>query len=233
MAIHIALLITLIETLVLSVVLMTWAKQVQGSRLLVIFLLGVAAWIVGNELPNWFGIEAAPVGVLFLSSLPLTSAAFLHFCVIFCQVPLNRGWIRAAYAIAVLATVQSLIRWPGEFKHFPPFTGVEWVVVPNAAGWTSSVTWGLLAAGGILVLALGWWREPSAQRRRQIAAVAVSCGWGLFAISSYVFAALEIAVYPWQVLAAPAYPIIWSTASCVTGCLWPTSGRGAHWPRPC
>ena len=208
MAIHIALLITLIETLVLSVVLMTWAKQVQGSRLLVIFLLGVAAWIVGNELPNWFGIEAAPVGVLFLSSLPLTSAAFLHFCVIFCQVPLNRGWIRAAYAIAVLATVQSLIRWPGEFKHFPPFTGVEWVVVPNAAGWTSSVTWGLLAAGGILVLALGWWREPSAQRRRQIAAVAVSCGWGLFAISSYVFAALEIAVYPWQVLAAPAYPII-------------------------
>lgn len=86
MAIHIALLITLIETLVLSVVLMTWAKQVQGSRLLVIFLLGVAAWIVGNELPNWFGIEAAPVGVLFLSSLPLTSAAFLHFCVIFCQV---------------------------------------------------------------------------------------------------------------------------------------------------
>jgi len=95
MAIHIALLITLIETLALSAVLMTWAKQVQGARLLVIFLLGVAAWIMGNELPNWVGIEAAPAAMWLLSSLPLTSAAFVHFCVIFCEVRLRlAGYLR-------------------------------------------------------------------------------------------------------------------------------------------
>ena len=207
MLIHIALLLTLIETLALSAVLMNWARQVQGARLLVIFLLGVAAWIVGNELPNWAGIETAPVAMLLLSSLPLTSAAFLHFCVIFCEVAIRPGWMRLAYAMAGLATVQSLVGWPGEFKHFPPFTGVEWVVVPNIHGWISSIAWVVLAAGGMLALAVGWW-HASSQRRRQIAAVAVSCGWGLMAMSGYLFAALDIPVYPWQVLAAPAYPVI-------------------------
>ena len=208
MAIHIALLITLIETLALSAVLMNWARQVQGARLLVVFLLGVAAWIVGNELPNWAGIETAPVAMVLLSSLPLTSAAFLHFCVIFCEVGIKPGWIRVAYGVAVLATVQSLVGWPGTFKHFAPFSGVEWVVEPNMHGWISSIAWVMLAAGGIQTLAIGWWRAPSALRRRQIAAVALSCGWGLMSISGYLFAALNIPQYPWQVLAAPAYPVI-------------------------
>lgn len=208
MVIHIALLITLIETLALSAVLMNWARQVQGARLLVVFLLGVAAWIVGNELPNWAGIETAPVAMLLLSSLSLTSAAFLHFCVIFCEVTIKSAWIRVAYALAVLATAQSLVRGPGEFKHFPPFTGVEWVAVPNIHGWISSIAWVMLAACGMLVLAIGWWHASSSQRQRQIAAVAVSCGWGLMAMSGYLFAALDIPVYPWQVVAAPAYPVI-------------------------
>lgn len=208
MAIHIALLITLLETLGLSAVLLVWAKQVHGARLLVVFLFGVATWIIGNELPNWAGIESAPLAMVLLSSLPLTSAAFLHFCAIFCEVRLDKRWIVAAYVVAALAAVQSLIWSPGTFAHFAPFTGVEWVVIPNAAGWRTSLIWALLAMAGILVLALGWWRATSAQRRMQIAAVAVSCGWGLLAMSGYGFAALDIPAYPWQVLTAPLFPVI-------------------------
>ena len=78
MAIHIALLITLLETLGLSAVLLAWAKQVHGARLLVVFLFGVATWIIGNELPNWAGIETAPLAMVLLSSLPLTSAAISY-----------------------------------------------------------------------------------------------------------------------------------------------------------
>ncbi|QNP48714.1 sensor histidine kinase [Diaphorobacter aerolatus] len=208
MAIHVALLLTLLETLSLSVVLLVWAKQVQGARLLVVFLAGVATWIIGNELPNWFGIETAPLAMALLSTVPLTSAAFLHFCLIFCHSPINRRWIYAAYGGAGLATVHALLRSPGRFEHFPPFTGIEWVVVPNHVGWVTSLVWACLAALGIVVLMMAFLHAASAQRRRQIAAVAISCGWGLVAMSGYAFAALKIPVYPWQVLAAPAYPVI-------------------------
>lgn len=208
MAIHIALLITLLETLALSAVLLAWAKQVQGARLLVMFLAGVATWIVGNELPSYLGIDVAPVAMALLSSVPLTSAAFLHFCTIFCEVPLGKRWIMAAYGLAASAVMLSLLRTPGDFRHYPAFTGVEWVVVPNAVGWTTGLVWGFLAAMGMLVLLFGLWRAGSPQQRRQIAAVALSCGWGLLAISGYAFAALGIERYPWQVLAAPAYPVI-------------------------
>lgn len=208
MAIHIALILALIETVAMGAVLLTWARTVHGSRLLVAFLAGVATWIVGNELPNWVGIGSAGVAMALLSSVPLTSAAFLHFCTVFCEVRLHRRWLIAAYGLAACAVMLSLLKSPGEFRHYPPFKGVEWVVVPNATGWTTSLVWAILAALGMLVLAYGLWHAPSPQRRRQIAALFLSCGWGLFAMSGYAFAALDIPLYPWQVLAAPAYPVI-------------------------
>ncbi|MDR2334127.1 MAG: HAMP domain-containing histidine kinase [Burkholderiaceae bacterium] len=208
MAIHVALFLTLLETLALGIVLLVWAKQVQGARLLVVFLMGVATWIVGNELPNWFGIATAPLAMALLSTLPLTSAAFLHFCLIFCHSPIDRRWIYGAYAGAGLTALHALLRSPGTFEHFAPFTGVEWVVVPNHVGWMTSLVWACLAALGILALLMAFFHAASAQRQRQIAAVAISCGWGLMAMSGYAFAALQIPIYPWQVLAAPAYPVI-------------------------
>ena len=208
MAIHVALFLTLLETIALSVVLLVWAHQVRGARLLVVFLAGVVTWIVGNELPNWFGIGTAPLAMALLSTLPLTSAAFLHFCLIFCHSPIDRRWIYAAYVGAGLTALHALLRSPGSFEHFPPFTGVEWVVVPNHVGWMTSLVWACFAALGILALLMAFFHAASAQRQRQIAAVAISCGWGLMAMSGYAFAALKIPVYPWQVLAAPAYPVI-------------------------
>ncbi|SFD79989.1 sensor histidine kinase [Paracidovorax konjaci] len=208
MAIHIALALALIETLALSAALLAWARQVEGARLLSVFLLGVALWIVGNELPNWAGIRTAPWAMALLASVPLTSAAFMHFCALF------TGWrpgprvLAAIYGLAAAAVLLSLNRSPGEFRHFPAFTGLEWVVVPNRTGWTTSLVWAGLATGGLLLLARGFWRSRSAAKRRQIAAVAVSCGWGLMCISGFGFAALGIAQYPWQVLAFPAYPVI-------------------------
>ena len=96
MLIHLALLLTLLEILALSGVLLLWAKQVAGARLLVVFLLGVATWIVGNELPNWAGLGSVPLAMALLSSLTFTSAAFFHFCVIFCGAPLSKRYIQAA-----------------------------------------------------------------------------------------------------------------------------------------
>ena len=55
MAIHAALLVALAETLGLAAILLHWADRVPGARLLVGFLLGVALWIAGNELPAWTG----------------------------------------------------------------------------------------------------------------------------------------------------------------------------------
>ncbi|HEX2546136.1 MAG TPA: ATP-binding protein [Ramlibacter sp.] len=209
MALHLALALSLVETLVLAGLLLVWAQHVPGARLLTVFLLGVAIWITGNELPNWFGPEAVPVAMPLLATIPLTSAAFLHFCFVFCRIRLPGRWpLVAIYGVAAATTVLAWVRRPAEFIHFPAFTGVEWVVVPNWVGWTSSTVWGLLAAGGVMVLFCRLWQSDDTLERRQVAAVAASCAWGLLCMSGYAFAALRVPVYPWQVLALPAYPVI-------------------------
>lgn len=207
MAIHLALALVLAETLLLALVLAHWARRVAGAPQLIVFLLGVATWVVGNELPNWLGLHTAPLALGLLATVPLTSAAFLHFCLAFCRRRWPRGVLAAAYALAAAAVVLSLVRTPGEFIHFPPFSGVQWVVVPNAYGWATSVVWALLALAGLGVLARALLDAGPAQRR-QIAAVAASCAWGLACMSGYAFAALQWPLYPWQVLAVPAYPVI-------------------------
>ena len=78
MAIHVALFLTLLETIALSVVLLVWAHQVRGARLLVVFLAGVVTWIVGNELPNWFGIGTAP---LAMGCCPRCRSLRRRFCI--------------------------------------------------------------------------------------------------------------------------------------------------------
>ena len=208
MAIHLALLLTLLEILALGGVLLLWAKQVAGARLLVVFLAGVAVWIIGNELPNWAGLASVPVAMALLSSLTFTSAAFFHFCVIFCGAPLDRRWIKAAYALAIAVAVLALFRSPGDFVHFPPFTGFQWVVVPNAVGWVHSAAWGILASAGLLTLAWGWLYTPIPIRRGQFGSIAAACAWGLLAISGFAFAALGIEQYPWPTLTMPLFPLL-------------------------
>lgn len=209
MALHIVLALTLAETLALAAVLTVWANRVPGARLLTVFLLGVAVWVTGNELPNWFGLHTAALALSLLATVPLTSAAFLHFCLIFCRIPLQGAApIALAYAAAAAATALSWIVSPGEFVHFPAYAGVSWVVVPNWAGWTTSMVWAVLAAAGGATLSYRFVRARDVRERSQIAAVAMSCGWGLVCMSGYAFAALGIPQYPWQVLALPAYPVI-------------------------
>ena len=209
MALHVVLALALAETLVLAGVLLAWAQQVAGARLLTVFLLGVAIWIAGNELPNWIGPELIPFAMPAMATLPLTSAAFLHFCLLFCEIPLRHRWpLIVAYGSAGAATLLAWLVTPAEFIHFPAFTGVEWVAVPLWPGWINTMVWAALAGAGVLVLLYRLWHANSAQQRRQVAAVAVSCGWGLICMSGYAFAALRIPLYPWQVLALPAYPVI-------------------------
>jgi signal transduction histidine kinase len=209
MALHIALALTLAETVALAAVLMVWAHRVPGARLLTVFLLGVAVWITGNELPNWFGPQCAAIALALLATVALTSAAFLHFCLIFCRVSgRSTALMPVVYAIAAAATLLSWIVRPGEFKDFPAFKGIEWVVVPNWAGWTTSMVWAVFAAAGVCVLLYRLLRASDVRERSQVAAVAVSCGWGLMCMSGYAFAALDIPQYPWQVLALPGYPLI-------------------------
>jgi signal transduction histidine kinase len=209
MVLHVVLALSLIETFVLAGVLWVWAKQVPGARLLTMFLLGVASWILGNELPNWFGPELFPVAMPLMSTIPLTSACFLHFCLLFCGIRLESAWpLRIAYGFATAATVLAWVVVPGEFIHFPAFTGVQWVAVPLWAGWANLTVWSALASAGLYVLTYRLCHPSSPKERRQVAAVAVSCGWGLICMSGYGFAALRIPLYPWQVLLLPAYPVI-------------------------
>ncbi len=203
MAIHIALVLALIGSLVLAAILWRWADRGQGLRQLTLFLLGVAVWIVGNELPTWFGPGAERLGLAMLATAALTSALFLHFAAAFTRVTAPRA-IAAAYALGTAAMLLSMVLLPG---HYRPFAGLAFVAVPNAVGWCTSLVWaGLAGAGQLLLLrALLTW---SGLARRQLAAIAVSSAWGLLCMSGYAAAALDLPVYPWPLLGLPLYPVL-------------------------
>ncbi len=204
MAVHVTLLLALLESLVLAGLLSVWADRVVGSRLLVAFLLGVAAWVMGNELPTWTGGVATGPAMTLLSTASLTSAAFVHFTLVFCGLPRSRSWLRAMYAFAVAASLLSTAAPGGRFERFG---ALGWFLVPNWAGCLTSLAWGGLAAVGLTILARSFVSSVGMVRRR-VAAVLAASGWGLACMSGYVVVFLDLPFYPWTFLGLPLYPLI-------------------------
>jgi signal transduction histidine kinase len=204
MALHIALALSFIGSLLLAVLLLLRAGRVPGARLLVLFLLGVSVWIAGNELPALFGPGAEPVALAMLAAAPLTSAVFLNFALAFTGARVRAPLLHAAYGLGGGAMLLALAVRPGSFG---PFAGLPFVATPNAVGWTASLVWGGLAGLGTLVLMRAGLRA-SGLARRQALAVGISSGWGAACMAGYAAAALRLDVYPWPLLGLPLYPVI-------------------------
>lgn len=203
MAIHIALTLALIGSLVLAAVLWRWAERGPGLRQLTLFLLGVSVWIVGNELPTWFGPGASRLGLGLLATASLTSAVFLHFAAAFTRVTAPR-WIAGGYALGAAAMLLSIVLVPGYYR---PFAGLSAVAMPNAVGWCTSIVWAVLAGAGQILL-LRALLSRTGLARRQLAAVIVSSAWGLLCMSGYGIVALDLPMSPWPLLGLPLYPVI-------------------------
>ena len=204
MLIHLALAFALFETLALAGVLLAWADRVAGARLLAAFLVGIAVWIVGNELPNWFGHGMERAAMALLATAPFTSAFFFHFVVVFCGVRLGRRTIAAGYALGVISTLASECLLPA---HIVLNRYIGWIALPYAAGWIASTAWVILGGAGIAVLltAMLRARRPAFS---QIAAVAASCLWGFVCLTGYGMAVLDLPCYPFPLLGLPLYPVI-------------------------
>ncbi|MBW8844137.1 MAG: HAMP domain-containing histidine kinase [Burkholderiales bacterium] len=204
MLIRFALGFSLFETLVLAGVLLAWADRVAGGRLLAAFLIGIAVWITGNELPNWFGLGAAPVALRLMAMAPFVSAFFFHFCVVFCRVPLGRGWVVAGYALGGTASLLAQVWRAAEIVWFEP---IGWIAIADPVGWAASVAWIVLGVAGVAVLLRGF-AQAQPPVRQQIAAVTASCLWGLVCLSGYGLVLLHLPVYPAPLLLLPLYPVI-------------------------
>ena len=204
MLIHLALAFALFETLALAGVLLAWADRVAGARLLAAFLGGIAVWIVGNELPNWFGPGMERASMALLATAPFTSAFFFHFVVVFCGVRPSRRTIAASYALGLVSTLASECLLPAYLVHN---RYIGWIALPYAAGWIASTAWVILGGAGIAVLLTAMLR---AQRPAfsQIAAVAASCLWGFVCLTGYGMAVLDLPCYPFPLLGLPMYPVI-------------------------
>lgn len=204
MLIHAVLAFALLETLVLGALLWIWSDRVAGARLLLWFLGGIELWVLGNELPNWFGPEWGPVAIGLLALAPLVSALFFHFCVVFCRVQLPRGVLPAAYALGAVATVVAEFGDPAHLELTPH---VGYLAFPHTTGMLASLAWIVLGGAGLMVLvrALMRAREPE---RSQIAAVSASCAWGFLCLTGYGMATAGWPMYPWPLLGLPAYTLI-------------------------
>ncbi|MFY3384330.1 ATP-binding protein [Paracidovorax sp. MALMAid1276] len=208
MLIHAVLGFALLETLVLAAVLLAFADRVAGARLLSAFLVGISLWMVGNELPNWFGPDTERVMMLLLSTAPFTSVLFFHFCVVFCRVNLGRAGLAAAYVLGAGATLSAMLMTPGHIEQHPD---IGWIAVANPVGWVASMAWVVLGIGGVSVLLhalLRARREGDGQKFRQIAAVTASCLWGMLCLTGYGIAVLGWPVYPFPLLGLPLYSLI-------------------------
>ena len=204
MLIHATLAFALFETLALAAVLLAFADRVAGARLLAAFLAGIAVWIVGNEVPNWFGIGTERLSMALLATAPFTSAFFFHFCVVFCGVRVPRAAIAAAYALGAASTLVSEVFVPGHLIHS---RDIEWIATCNVVGGCASVAWVVLGSAGIAVLlrSLARAKRPAFS---QIAAVSASCLWGLGCLMGYGIAVLGWPIYPFPLLGLPLYPLI-------------------------
>ncbi len=204
MPIHVALLLTLVGSLGLAALLSVWTDRVPGARLLVLFLVGVAAWVVGNELPTWLGPAAERAALMLMATAAVTSAVFLHFTLVFCGWMTPGPAVAAIYAVGVGAALVSVVVPSGTFL---PFAGVALAPVPNGVGWTTSAVWAGLAGAGHLVLARAAYRRRGLARS-QVVAVGASSAWGLVCMTGYGVAAFRLPIYPWPLLLLPAYPLI-------------------------
>lgn len=195
---------SLFETLVLAGVLLWWADRVAGARLLAAFLVGFGLWVVGNELPNWWGPAAEPVAMKLVSLAPFISTFFFHFCVVFCRVPLGRLGIAAAYALGAVASLAALAGQPGHLVWRDP---VGWIFIAGRLGWLASIAWIVLGIAGVVVLLRGL-AQARPPARQQIAAVTASCVWGLLCLSGYGLVLLALPVFPFPLLLLPLYPVL-------------------------
>lgn len=195
---------SLFETLVLAGVLLWWADRVAGARLLAAFLAGFALWVVGNELPNWWGPAAEPVAIKLVSLAPFISTFFFHFCVVFCRVPLGRAGVAAAYALGAVASLAALAGQPG---HLVWSDTVGWIFIAGRLGWLASIAWIILGIAGVMVLLRGL-AQARPPARQQIAAVTASCVWGLLCLSGYGLVLLDLPVFPVPLLLLPLYPVL-------------------------
>jgi signal transduction histidine kinase len=203
MQFHIALALSLFGSLALAGVLWRWAERVPGVHLLTAFLIGVALWIAGNELPTWFGPAAETAGLMLLATAALTSAVFLHFAIAFTAT--KAPWrIAAGYGTGVAATALSIVLVPGTYQ---PFAGLSFVAIPNTVGWITSMAWAIVAGAGQLVL-LRALLTRRGLARRQVGALIASSAWGLLCMSGYAIAALNLPTAPWPLLGLPLYPVL-------------------------
>ena len=203
MAIHVALLLAFFGCLGLALLLWRWAERGAGMRQLTLFLVGIAVWIAGNELPTWLGPDVDWIGLRLIGTIALTSSLFFHFAVAFTRVSARR-WVTGAYALGASAALLSVVFVPGRYV---PFAGMAHVGVPNGVGWCLSAVWAVLAGAGqvLLLRALVTWRGLP---RRQLAAVTISSAWGLLCMSGYGIVAFNLPMSPWPLLGLPIYPVL-------------------------
>jgi signal transduction histidine kinase len=204
LALHAALFLSFAESLGLASLLAFRLRGVTGGSYLILFLLGVAAWIAGCELPSWFGPGLDRPAAALIALSPLTSAVFLHFVLVFCRAPSSRPAILLSYLLAGLTGIAALIWTPGEYV---TWAGIDRFFMPNAMGWVVGTVWAALAIAGHGVMALTWLRVTGL-RRRQLMALCLASSWGALCMIGYGFHPLGIEIYPYPLLLLPAYPLI-------------------------
>lgn len=203
MLFHVTNAVALAECMALAILLAIWADKVVGAWLLILFLLGVSLWILGNELPTWLGPGAAHAGLTLLCTAPVSSAIFLWFATSFSRFRPPAGVMWGVCALAACIGLTAALLGPGSFQTVP---GLGYLAFPNQIGWAASLCWAGLAAAGHMALARAWWTQAAPQRQ-QITAIGVSSQLGAVCMSGYGITVLHLPFAPWPLALLPVYPL--------------------------
>ncbi len=201
----VALLVTMIVGFVLALLLVRRKNKNTETKLLAAVVTGVAIGVGAPVLAIWLPDWARGAGILF-ATIPLTAAAFLHFCTVSARAGPSRRGLVEIYGLAGVTLAAALVMEgtgpPGIVYLDPSLRPV--LIIPQGGGWmVVAVTVVLLGvAHGILLRGL---RHRPGVSRRQGIAVAGSSLLGFVAFSGFLWPAGGAP--PMPVLLLPAYPV--------------------------
>jgi signal transduction histidine kinase len=197
-----ALLITTVASVALAGLVLWRGRQGPLWPPLTLFLLGVAAWSLGQALAMLIGPRAALFTAASVIISPFAGAAFQHLALMLVHTGRARPpW--GAYLLAGAVGIIGLVLGVGEIV---PWRGFQGIFVYHGAGWVVVATTATLSAVGYGHLVRAWPRLQGL-RRRQAGAVLVASLIGLAALAGFAFPNFDIALDPWPVL-LPVYAVV-------------------------
>ena len=156
-------------------------------------------------------MDSRVLGKALVLSNPLMPAFYLHFALHFVVTAQSHAWLqqlkRASPLLFFCALIVTLVSWSYPSASITSVGQLPQFFVFERWGWLNLATTVLL---GIIAHGVLWqgYVQHRGNKRRSIAAIAMTAGLGLLLATSFVFPSFELDWFPYPMLLLPGYVLL-------------------------